>query len=108
MARKPNKKSRKGLRKKVLDDEDFEEVSDRVMTNKIFPVDFARDKEGGCLFRTMHLTLGQTFCPNAEYCDGLDDELTEFRCLMRERFIYEKLIAGIGQMPVYYDARQRR
>jgi hypothetical protein len=101
------RKSRKGLGKKVLD-EDFEEFPDRVMTNNLFPVSLARERDGACIFTSIDLSTGKSFCPNAEYCHTADDELTEFRCLMRERFIYEGIIAKIGQMPVYYDIRQRR
>jgi hypothetical protein len=96
------KKSHKGLGKKVLEDEDFEEFPDRPMTNGLFPVNLARKAGGGCKFSETGL------CPNSEYCSTQDDELTEFRCLMREKFIYQGILAGIGTMPVYYDVRQRR
>jgi hypothetical protein len=110
MARKPIKKSHKGhkgLGKKVLDEEGFEEFPDRPRTNGLFPVNLATNKDGGCLFEGTKLD-GENFCPNAEYCHTQDDELTEFRCLMRERFIYERMLADIGTMPVYYEVRQRK
>jgi hypothetical protein len=103
MARKPTKKS-KGLGKKVLEDE---EVPDRSTTNNLFPVDIARKPGGGCLFNGTELN-GETFCPNAEYCSTQNDELTEFRCLMRERFVYERILSGITTMPIDYNARQRK
>jgi hypothetical protein len=91
-----------GLGKKVLT-----ESPDRIRTNGLFPINLATNKKGSCLFRGTNLD-GENFCPNAEYCHTQDDELTEFRCLMRERFIYGRLIADIGTIALRYEIRQRK
>jgi hypothetical protein len=82
--------------------------------NEIFPANMAKNKEGRCIFAA----AGQ--CPNADYCNVEEDREyfpieddtglkgIEFRCIMRERFIYGNMIADIRENFPYYPNRTRR